>query len=115
MFRRAVTGVGMVPATNGCLAAGFCDRERQQSGWKVTGNAGRVAGSGSPVTGNKIRFWFTKRIGLPVIDLLELGKGGVYRAMHEPRCDQFADRRARSMMSIAFAFYLRHTIKSSVR
>ena len=81
----------MVPATNGCLAAGFCDRERQQSGRKVTGNAGRVAGSGSRVTGSKLRFWFIEQINFAGkgIDLLNVGMGAFVDLCINPRRDQF--------------------------
>lgn len=62
MFGQVVIGDGRARATNGFLAAGSCVRERRQSGWKVTGNAGRVAGSGSPVSGGKLGFCFIEQV-----------------------------------------------------
>ena len=73
MFGRAVIGDGLARVTNGYLAAGLCVHERRLSGWKVTGNAGRAAGSGYPVTGGKR--WFIDQIDFTgkEIDLLKLG------------------------------------------
>src|SRR2546423_8229834 len=92
MFGRAVTGDGPVPATNGCLATGLCVRERRQSGWKVTGNAGRVAGSGSTVSGGKLGFWLIEQINFAgkKIDLLDVGNAAFVDSCINPRCYQLA-------------------------
>jgi len=91
MFGRAVIGDGLARVTNGCLAAGLCVRERRQYGWKVTGNAGRAAGCGSPVTGGKLRCWFIEQIDFAgkAIDLLNVGMSAFVDLCIDPRRDQF--------------------------
>jgi hypothetical protein len=51
-----------------------------------------VDGSGSPVTGNKLRFWFIEQIDFAGegIDLLEFGLGALIDLCIDPRRDQFA-------------------------
>ena len=82
----------MARVTNGCPAAGCSVPERRQSGWKVTGNAGRVAGSGSPVSGGKLRFWFIEQIDFAGkgIDLLQVESDAFVDLCIDPRRDQFA-------------------------
>jgi hypothetical protein len=92
MFGRADIGGGLARVTNGCLAVGFRVRERRQSGWKVTGNAGRVAGSGSPVSGGKLRFRFIVQIDFAGkgIDLLQVESDAFVDLCIDPRREQFA-------------------------
>ena len=92
MFGQVVIGDGRARATNGCLAAGSCVRERRQSGWKVTGNAGRVAGSGSPVSGGKLGFCFIEQVNFADegIDLLDVGSEAFVDLWMNPRRHQFA-------------------------
>ena len=89
MFGRVVIGGGLARVTNGYLGAGFRVRERRLSGWKVTGNAGRAAGSGSPVTGSKRRFIEQIDFAGEGIDLLEFGMGTLIDLCIDLRRDQF--------------------------
>jgi hypothetical protein len=59
---------------------------------QVTGNAGRAAGSGSLVTGSKLRSWFIEQIDFAGkgIDLLDVGMGAFVDLCIDPRRDQFA-------------------------
>src|SRR5690242_11454039 len=91
MFGRVVIGDGLARVTNGCLAVGSCVRERRQCGWKVTGNAGRVAGFGSPVTGDKLGSASSNKSILPLkrIDLLDVWRDAFVDLCINPRCHQF--------------------------